>query len=363
MVSIYGVLEKWAAKQEDAPKQDAPSVDERGGPSVQTRRYYFYEAPPESSIKFTALNKILSKDSPEKQATIEKLRGGNTGKMFADYFVWKAVAVRTNKYSPDGRTFVSYYCELTPFGGKVEGTSVVAPQGAPVTAETVEKDLLLFEDKAGNSNIVNLDKTSQSVYVDGAPPQNAAGLIAKNVVPAGNKQPYEEFAKKFDEYRIWIPNMRQLLLPDFEKPTHDALKGGPGHYVGGERAFQEQVAPYAKEQPEEEASLGDKMVDQKKPDTPSFKPGTEPVKPTDGKVVDKNDSALRTAYDLRESARRVVAQLNSSSFSMPSATGTKPSANSSSIPISHDPEQNKQVAKALNELAVTQERLKTMQQK
>lgn len=356
MVSIYGVLERWAAKQQ------APEMEERGAPSVQTRRYYFYEAPPENAIKFTALNDILSKESPEKQATIEKLQGGNTGRMFADYFVWKAVAIRTNKYSQDGRSYIAYYCELTPFGGKVEGTATVAPSDAAVTAETVEKDFLIFEDKAGNSDVVNLDKTSQSLYIDQGPPQDAASLIAKNVVPAGNKQPYEEFVKKFDEYRVWVPNMRQLMLPSFEKPTHDELKAGVGHYVGGERAFQEQVAPYVKEEKaSEEPSLADKMDKGKEEEeSPGFRPGTKPIKPTEGKMVEVGDSALKTA-DMRESVRRVLAQITG--VSPATQTTTTSGGKRPNIPISNDPKTNEQSAKVLTDIAKMQEKVKNMQER
>lgn len=357
MVSIYGVLEKWAAKAE-APAAEAPEVADKGAPSVQTKRYYFYEAPPENSIKFTALNQILSKDSPEKQATIEKLEGGNTGQRFADYFIWKALALRTNKYSQDGRTFVSYTCRLNPFGSKMQGSEVVTPENAAVTAETIEKDFLLFEDKSGNSSVVNPDKTGESVYIDRDAPQDVAALLAKNVIPAGNKQPYEEFVKKFDEYRIWVPNLRQLMLPDFNKPTHDALKKGPGHYVGGDKAFEAEVAPYAKGEPGaeaegEEPSLGSKM----KEPSPGFKPGTEPVKPTSGKVLDEGDSALR------EAAMRVVAQVTSTSpGSTQSTMVSSPGKKAPSVPISPDPKTNQQSAKMLIDLSKMQEKMKQTQQ-
>jgi hypothetical protein len=296
MVSIYGVLQKWAAKAQE-PATGTPEVADRGAPPVQTKRYYFYEAPPENAIKFTALNQILSKDSPEKQAMVEKLEGGNMGQRFADYFTWKAVALRTNKYSPDGKTFVAYTCQLNSFGSKVQGSAKVTPENAAVTVETVEKDFLLFEDKSGNSDIVNLDKTGESTYIDRDAPQDVAALLAKNVIPAGNKQPYEEFAKKFDEYRIWVPNLEKLMLPDFNKPTRDGLKNGPGHYVGGDKAFNEEVAPYAKgtqgEGAEgEEPGLGAKM----KEPAPGFRPGTKPVKPTSGKMLDEGDSALGSRH-------------------------------------------------------------------
>jgi hypothetical protein len=363
MVSIYGVLEKWAAKQE-APATDSPEKGERGATSVQSRRYYFYEAPPENSIKFTALNQILSKDSPEKEAIVKKLEGGNTGRMFADYFVWKAVAVRTNKYSPDGRTFVVYFCKLTPFGGKVQGSEVVVPKRATVTPETIENDMLLFDDKGGNSDIINLDKTSESVYIDRDAPQDAATLVVKNVVPAGNKQPYEEFVKKFDDYRIWVPNIRQLMLPDFEKPTHDSIKG---HYVGGEKAFKEQVEPYISEQPSKEPSeQGEMGEDETKPEEqgPGFRPGTKPTTPTKGEVVEEGDSALKTAYDIREAARRVVAQVTSTAVTPSTSTTTTQTTGgkSPSVPISPDPKTNQQSAKMLQDLARMQEKMKQTQQ-
>lgn len=361
MVSIYGVLQKWAAKAEAQPGIEAPEVAERGAPSVQTKRYYFYEAPPESAIKFTALNQMLSKDSPEKATTIKKLEGGNTGNRFADYFVWKAVAIRTNKYSPDGRKFVSYTCKLTPFGSKVQGSEQILPTDAAVTTETVETDFLLFEDKSGNSDIINLDKTAESVYIDRDAPQDVGALIVKNVIPAGNKQSYEEFSKKFDEYRIWIPNIRQLMLPNFEKPANDNLKKGQGHYVGGEKAFKDEVQPYIKETGAEEGeakepSLGSKI----KGEAPGFRPGTKPIKPTQGEVVDEGDTALKTAYD-HAAAMRVVAQVTSTSpAAVPTTTTT--GKKMPSIPISPDPKTNVQSAKMLQDLAKQQEKMNQTQQ-
>jgi hypothetical protein len=241
----------------------------------------------------------------------------------------------------------------------------VLPTDAAVTAETIETDFLLFEDKSGNSDVVNVDKTAESIYIDRDIPQDAAALILKNVVPAGNKQPYEEFSKKFDEYRIWIPNLRKLLLPNFEEASKDNLKAGPGQYVGGEKAFKDEVQPYVKETDTEEGeaeepSLGGKI----KGKAPEFRPGTKPIKPTQGEVVDEGDTALKTAYD-RAAAMRVVAQVTSTSpaavqTSVPTTTTT--GKKMPSIPISPDPKTNQQSARMLQELAKTQEKMRQTQQ-
>ena len=58
------IREHFAGKEEDL------KTDTR--PAVQRRRYYFFDAKPENSIKFTALKEVLESNSPEKEATIQK---------------------------------------------------------------------------------------------------------------------------------------------------------------------------------------------------------------------------------------------------------------------------------------------------
>ena len=398
MISTYDVIERYAAEaQKGAPETVDPN---RGDAAVQTKRYYFFEAPPENAIKFTALNDILQKDSPEKQSMITKLEGGNTGARFADYFVWNKVCLRTNKYSQDGKTFVSYTCDLNPFGTKRDNTEQILPTDAPVTAETIETDFLLFEDKAGNAKVINPDKSTESVYVDREAPNDIGQMLLKNIIPTGNKMGYDDFSRKFDEYRIWVPNMRQLVLPDFNLPTHDHLKKGYGHYEGGDKAFNTEVAPYIKEQPEkpEEESLGKKLdqdeVKKGDPQAPAFKPGTEPVKPTQGDKVEEGDSALKTAskkkkrrrsgdyasepysggtnvmqklvkdqhenMDIRQAARRVMAQIMSTGPSQ-SATGTS-TTGTPSVPISNNPKKNDEASRLFKDIAKKQEEIAKFQQ-
>jgi len=398
MVTVYDVLDKYAAQAEG----DKPMADpDRGQPAVDTRRYYFFEAPPESSIQFTSMSDILRRDSPEKQALVQKLQGGNTGQYFADYFVWNKIALRTNRYSQDGKTYVVYTCDLNPIGTKRENTARVYPDGAPVTAETIEADFLLFEDKSGNENVINPDTGSDSVYIDQKAPADIGQMLLKNIVPAGNKMAYDVFSRKFDEYRIYVPNLRQLMLPDLSKPTHDQIKGGYGHYLGGQKAYQEQVAPYVKEgEGEEKESLKDKMEGPGEPqeaEGPRFKPGTQPVAPTEGEKVEPGDSALKTAskgkrrrskgdyasepysggtdvmqrlvrdqqesMDIRQAARRVVAQIMSKgpATTAPSATGTS-SADQPSVPISSDPKKNEDASKLFSDIAKKQQEIEKMHQ-
>lgn len=393
MVTVYDVLDKYAAQVEG----EKPVADpDRGAPAVDTKRYYFFEAPPESSIQFTSMNDILKRTSPEKAALVQKLQGGNTGQYFADYFVWDKVALRTNKYSQDGKTYVVYTCDLNPIGTKRENTARVYPDGAPVTAETIETDFLLFEDKAGNENVVNPDKGSESTYIDQKAPADIGQMLLKNIVPAGNKMVYDVFSRKFDEYRIYVPNLRQLMLPDFNKPTHDQLKGGYGHYLGGQKAYQEQVEPYAKEeQGESPESLKDKMEESKEApqeaEGPRFRPGTQPVAPTEGEKVEPGDSALKTAskrkrrrsgdyasepysggtdvmqrlvrdqqetMDVRQAAMRVVAQIMSKGPA-PSATGAT-ATDQPSVPISEDPQKNEESSKLFSDIAKKQQEIKKM---
>lgn len=397
MISAYDVMDRYAAQK----RGEKPTVDpDRGQPPVETRRYYFFEAPPESSIQFTSMNDILKRESPEKQALVQKLQGGNTGEYFADYFVWNKVAIRTNKYSQDGKTYVVYTCDLNPIGTKRENTARVYPDGAPVTAETIEADFLLFEDKSGNEDVINPDTGSDSIYVDQKAPVDIGQMLLKNIVPAGNRMNYDTFSRKFDEYRIYVPNLRQLRLPDFGKPTHDQLKEGYGHYLGGLKSYQEQVQPYVEEGGEDEGreSLKDKMEEpqetQEKAEKPSFRPGTKPVSPTEGEKVEPGDSSLKTAskrkrrrsgdyasepysggtnvmqrlvrdqqenMDIRQAARRVVAQIMSKGPATTSTDSMETSgADQPSVPISTDPEKNEESSKLLEDIAKKQQEIKKM---
>jgi len=262
-------------------------------PVTDRKRYYFYSAPPEYSIQFSSLKEILSKDSPEKKATIEKLKGGNSGKYHADYFIWKKVVIVTNEYTP-GAGLVAYEVDITPSGSKVAGSEKVYPTDSGITAEQIEKDNLLFEDKRGDSNILNIDKTLSSYFIEGKdPPQNILRLLVTGAVPPGKIINYEIFNRILDEYRIWSSSLNQLLSPDFEVPTADDVPGG--HYAGGEATYKKIVSPYDVAE-KEEVVPGPVKVEKPEPETGTDKPedkavfepvGEKPVKPEQGQYLDR----------------------------------------------------------------------------
>jgi hypothetical protein len=366
MVSIYGVLEKWAAKTEATPLAEGEVAPRPDTGKVETKRYYFYQADTKNSIDFMNLNKILNdKDDQNRAETVNLLKGGNTSSATksADYFKWSAVAVRTNRYDPDRKTFAVYVCRLNAFGQKQPGSEQVLPDTVPVRKETFEEDHTLFHDVRGNTDIVQLDTSGESIYVNSEAPSDLGQRLVKNAAWRGLK--YEDFVKDtFGKYRIWVMNVNQLLQPDHEESKTDMLKGGRGNYEGGNEAFEREVPPDARgEAPEEqEATPGEAPAAKpKEAPAPAFKPGTEPVKPTKGQMVDEGDSALKTAYDLKEAARRVVAAITSAT---PGSMSTSQQRNqrTPTVPISADPKINQTSAKMLQDLANMQKKMQNVQQ-
>jgi hypothetical protein len=265
---INAVLRKYTA---------AEVVDQKANKPVQRWRYYFYDAPPENSIKFSYLSEILKKDTPDRDALIEKLQGGNTGKFFADYFRWKKVIIATNQYSQDGVSLVIYEADLTPFGTKVAGSERVYPESSPVSAENIETDLLLYTDKHGNSKVINIDTSGESLFSDQDPPSNLVKILMNRTKPAGRFTNYNDFSRIFDEYRIWAINLNQLLLPNMDVPKNDDVPGG--HYNGGQEAFNKLTSTLLskmqdKEQ-EAQPSLKQKMEQQPTPQKTPFEPVDE----------------------------------------------------------------------------------------
>jgi hypothetical protein len=242
---------------EETP-EDTSSQQQLNKP-VQRWRYYFYNAPPESSIKFSYLSSILVDDTPERSSLINKLRGGNTGKYYADYFRWKKIVIATTQYSSDGKTLVVYEADLNPMGTKVVGSERVYPTDSPVRPENFEADLLLYTDKRSNSSVINIDQSSESLFSDQDPPNNLSSILINRTRPSGRFVGYNNFIKLFDEYRIWATNLNQLLLPSFDLPMNDDVPGG--HYVGGQEAFNRLVGPVLKKEEERE---------QEKPKGPSL---------------------------------------------------------------------------------------------
>lgn len=306
--SVQRVLRIISAGKEEPPiaptaPEEPVSEAKPAEAAVQRHRYYFYEAKPENSIKFTSLQEILKKESPEREAMIEKLKGGNTGKFFADYFRWRKIAVVTNEYSPEGKGVVVYEADLSPIGSKIPGSEKVTPTDTKATPETVEADLLLFSDKRANSNVINIETSSESSFIDTDPPSNLTRILLSRAMPAGRRLPYNEFIKKFDEYRIWIPNLNQLVLPDFDIPKNDDAPGG--HYPGGQQAYAKLVGPVEKEQEQKQApqqpSLGQKVEKEEKS---IFEPVTKSTEPVRGDYLDTPSQGVKMAN--KKSVRNVM---------------------------------------------------------
>jgi hypothetical protein len=285
---------------------------------VQRWRYYFFDAPPENSIKFSYISEILKSDTPERTALIEKLQGGNSGKYFADYFRWTKIIIATNQYSPDGKSLVVYEANLNPMGTKVAGSERIYPEKSNATVENFETDLILFSDKRGNSGVINIDNSGESFFSDQDPPNNIVNVLLNRTRPAGKFINYNEFIKIFDEYRVWATSLNQLLLPNFDVPTNDDVPGG--HYVGGQAAFNQVVGKIVQEiqqkkQQSQQPSLKDKVDNQFSVKNSPFEPVDEQNKDkVQGQELDKPTGSPMAKkfsvkdYKIKRMARNVLAE-------------------------------------------------------
>lgn len=276
-----------SGKQEEPEKEAPKQITDT---PIYRRRFYFYEANPVNGIKFSNLKEILDSDSPEKETLIRKLQGGLSGRYWADYFVWKKLVIVTNQYDATGKNLVVYEVDLNSDGSKNPSTTI-SPDGSPVTAETFEKDLALFSAKNQSQSVLNLDTGSESFYSGKRPPENIPKLLlARSDISIGMLS-HGDFIKIFDEYRIFVKGMNQLMLPNNDLP--EAPEGTPkgeewakGAYPGGQKAFEMYIAPYAKgeaQEKPEEAVPEEEGAPEKEVKAPAnlFKPVTsEPAQPT-----------------------------------------------------------------------------------
>lgn len=324
---------------------------------VERVKYYFYEARPQNSIQFRRLREILESNSPEKQATIEKLKGGYTGKYHADYFIWKKLVMATNEYSADGSDYVVYEVDLTPVGARNPGSEKLYPSDAGATVEQINKTV--FTSKAGNAEVIILDSSDESYFIDQEFREDFIKQIQARHRPGVRMFRHDEFIKIYDEYRVWDKN--QLLLPDLSTPENDDLPGGGKHYFGGEMAYRKYVAPYENknnnsQQEQPGKSLGD--MEQEKGESPEqsiYEPVQDKQAPTKGDYVDDPR--------MRKMARNVVSRYagietsasitRNNASPVPGQTGTGSSGSSGNSPggSSQDPEDYKRKAKELEELS------------
>lgn len=288
--------------QEDEPFEE--KTPEKGqAPAVQRWRYYFYDANPGNSIPFTDLTEVLRANNPGRDVIIKKLEGGNTAKYCADYFRWIKVVVATNEYSAGGKELAVYEADLNPVGSKVVGSERVYPENGPATFERLESDLLLYSDKRGVSDVINVDTSGESFFSNQDPPSNIATVLLRRARPAGKFLPYREFIKIYDQFRIWVPNLNQLMLPNFEEPTHDGVPGG--HYMGGLNAYKKLVGPLeAKEEQEQEPPSKDKEL--KEPSEPIFKPVDQSGKSEEGVEMKRYSNEEKTLKMARNVTLRFI---------------------------------------------------------
>lgn len=293
---INKVLKRVIAGKEETPKEDIPEKGQ--APAVQRWRYYFYDANPGNSIPFTDLTEILRTDNPERDVLIKKLEGGNTAKYCADYFRWIKIVVASNEYSPGGKTLTVYEADLNPVGSKVAGSERVYPEGGPATVERLESDLLLYSDKRGVSSVINVDTSGESFFSNQDPPTNIAAILLKRGRPAGKFLPHREFIKIYDQFRIWVPNLNQLMLPNFEEPSHDGVPGG--HYMGGLNAYRKLVGPVKAEQPPKEKEI------EQPTEQPKEKPSESIFKPVDQSTPEKEEPVEMKRYSNNDKIQKMA---------------------------------------------------------
>jgi hypothetical protein len=344
-----------AGKEETPVAPKAPAQPMSEDMAVKRFRYYFFDAPPEKKIPFKDIAAILkSSDDKSKSALIENLKGNDYQ---ADYFRWLKVAVVTNQYSSGGKGSLVYEAVLSPWGTKVDGKETITPTNLGVTVDTVEKDLLLFSTKMSSSNVINIDTSGEARFINGAPPANLTNVLLGGGTPAKELMTYEQFKGLFNEFRVWFPTSKQLVLPDLSTPTQLT-----GMYAGGKAAFNELVGPLEaqSEKPVSQApSLGEKVQEE-----PIFSPVKNKTSPVQGQYLDDTTQGAKMAAQNTNSIRRVVlAFIKSAAYgtvapaTTPSNMTAMPGKKRPSIPVSDIPEENLQGAQTLTTLAKDQKKM------
>jgi hypothetical protein len=340
------VLRMFTAGKETSIPEQAPPVDTDTQSKEQvpaetqkqilpyTRRYYYYLAPKEMSINFDGVASILNSESEdtrgEKESLIKKLQGGNTGAFHADYFQWKKLIIVTNQYSRGEEKVVAYECGLTNDGRKSAGTERVYPDNL-IPARQIEADLAIYK-MDGSRQIINLDTSSDSVYVNAEPPANIARLaINKGFMPQGNAEQYKDFVQMFDQYRIWVGqgNVGGLRMPDGSQPKEDDVQGG--YYQGGQDVFNKVVGPALQKM--QQATQQEHPLEEKSknaPDRGIFEPVDEnKTERNEGDIIDQPKGSLmaepvkKFSFDIQRMTRSVIAQYREDSTNKDAiSTGT-----------------------------------------
>ena len=387
---VNNVLKRvFAAKTEKVPKeepQEYPSEEKTAqesskGKPVSRKRYYFFDANPGNAIQFNGMKQILKQNTPEKEALIKKLQGGNTALYSADYFRWLKVCVVTDEFH---NMNIVYECDLNPFGTKM-GEGKVSPAIAPVTPEAVEKSISLFRsDKLGLANLVNFDVSEESFYVQGEVPNNIDKILLSRTTPPGKIMDYKTFDDYKKSYRVWVYSLNKLLYPNLDQPDGDDFDNK--YYPGGKDAFEKimketgNTVGDVKDKPE---SLGEKI------NKPVDDQEEEGISHEKGKFLDKSASEKEKKkskgdyssepysggtdvmqklvrdqsknMDIRRASRNVLAMYMEAAYSgaTPATQSTPPSSTSTSgnptVTITQDPKDTKRKSDALKNLSKAQE--------
>jgi hypothetical protein len=333
----------------------APEAPKGAGTIVSRARYYFFDAPAGNKIPFKDIDGILkSNNEAAKSALIENLKGGNSGKFCADYFRWLKIVVAADM--ENGTRFV-YSCDLNPVGTKLVNKAEISPDNVGKSLEDAEKELMVFstESKQNLSNVVSLEASGESKFVNGAPPPEIVKMLQNRQVPGIKMIGYDQFKELLDEFRIWVPDMKRLVLPNLENPGIEE-----GQYPGGPEAYNKFVAPVEqklqqpKEKPAPEKSLGEKE-EEKGPEI--FQPAG-PTKPTQGDVLDQpsglptTPQGVRMASQSKDAIHRVMlaylkdavySTVPSQSMSHSNQTSTQgaPQVGGGTVELTMNPQKNK----------------------
>jgi len=394
MVSIYGVLEKWAGKEE-APGAPAttptPAEVMRPDPS-NIIRYYFYKAPKDQSIGFNNLNTNLERGD---STLLSLLQSGNQAGR-GDYFSWSAIAVVV-RGSDMAKTRV-YMSDLSDIGKKLPGTQKMYPSTGDKNedtsaAEAFEKEGdagVIFETQQGISDMVHVEDKAPAYFYNQDPPQGIMQILATGKPIPGKPLSHGQFVEQVcSNYRLWLPTpVNGLRMPNFEESKTDELSDGRrGNYSGIDSqkavpgSFTKEVLPFvqkatASPKPEE-PNLKTKMETEEEEDTSLFQKGTIPVNPTLGKTVELGDSALAKSKNVRQAGEMTDEEIHDSALNIIAAitsttvgestlsTGRKPSKRTGDVELlfSNNPTTTRkviQVAKKVEQRNREQEAKKEM---
>ncbi len=373
-------------------------ISGKPAPTKVTERYFYFQVKQvdnvDSRIEYHKLKQEMLKGSPEiKEQIARNITTGIVGK--ADNFAWRYIVVRTNAFE-EGKMVV-YSCPLQTDGQKMATSDrklTIADKDERFKTEDAinrfEKEMNVFASVNLVGEVINLDANGNQIFVKGTPQEKDIQQMTKTSIKYPNSFSRQRFnAEYLHDYRIRVlPDAKTLLTPDFRAPTDD-FKGTEKEISDLLKIGKINPDTLKYEGDDKNKSLGDKIEEQKQEDE-DFKPVSEQEPSSKEKVENRYKDASSAYGEERESKiveineedpdanyymgdfsimrDLVKRQKNKMKIRKQAAYSTVPSINKGqtstttpsgkkTIPVSNDPEENKENAKKLDNLGKAQEKM------